>query len=64
MEVSAHYLDGRKIDPKRAQAQRKDGKMFVGGVKSDTDDDKIKEYFSKFGEVSGLLRKTTRCCKR
>ena len=51
MEVSAHYLHGRKIDSKRAQAQRKDGKMFVSGVKSDTDDEKIKEYFSKFEDI-------------
>ena len=44
-------LDGRKIDPKRAEAIRKDGKLFVGGIKTETDNEKIKEYFSNFGEV-------------
>ena len=51
MDCPSHYLDGRKIDPKRAQALRKDGKMFVGGIKPETDNETVKEYFSKFGEV-------------
>ena len=47
-----HMLDGRVIDPKRAKALKKDHKLFVGGLNPDTPTEVIKEYFSKFGEVS------------
>ncbi|CAK8687826.1 unnamed protein product [Clavelina lepadiformis] len=51
IDETNHYLDGRKIDPKRAQAQRKDGKLFVGKVDPETDNEKLKEHFSQFGEI-------------
>ena len=38
-ESGPHNLDGRKIDPKKAE--RRDGKMFVGGVKGETSDETI-----------------------
>lgn len=53
-----HYLDGRKIDPKKAQAIRKDGKLFVGGISTDTDNDKVKTYFEAFGEIEAFERPT------
>ena len=44
-ESGPHNLDGRKIDPKKAE--RRDGKMFVGGVKGETSDETIiVSYFS------------------
>jgi len=49
-----HELDGKKIDPKKAQ--RRDGKMFVGGVLPATSDDEIKAYFEQFGEVEEIIR--------
>ncbi|CAG5114304.1 Oidioi.mRNA.OKI2018_I69.chr2.g8364.t1.cds [Oikopleura dioica] len=49
-----HELDGKKIDPKKAQ--RRDGKMFVGGVLPATTDDEIKAYFEQFGEVEEIIR--------
>lgn len=27
------------------------GKLFIGGISWDTDEERIKEYFSTFGEV-------------
>lgn len=53
-----HFLDGRKIDPKRAQAIRKDGKLFVGGISTETDNDKVKTYFEQFGEIEAFERPT------
>jgi len=53
-----HFLDGRKIDPKRAQAIRKDGKLFVGGISTETDNDKVKSYFEAFGEIEAFERPT------
>jgi len=53
-----HFLDGRKIDPKRAQAIRKDGKLFVGGISTETDNDKVKAYFEVFGEIEAFERPT------
>jgi len=54
VEAAPHQLDGRKIDPKKAE--RRDGKMFVGGVKGETTDDTIIEYFEKFGMVETVDR--------
>lgn len=58
LSTCEHLLDGRKIDPKRAEAIRKDGKLFVGGIKTETDNEKIKEYFSNFGEIETMERPT------
>lgn len=52
---SQHLLDGRAIDPKPAKAQKKDTKLFVGGLNPDTEDDKIVEHFKKWGEVSSSI---------
>jgi len=49
-----HILDGKKIDPKKAE--RRDGKMFVGGILAETTDQTIKDYFSKYGEVEAVDR--------
>lgn len=54
LAVQHHNLDGKKIDPKKAE--RRDGKMFVGGVKADTTDETIKMYFSQFGDVETVDR--------
>jgi len=59
-----HFLDGRKIDPKPAQALRKDGKLFVGGISTDTDNDTIKEHFSKFGEIEVFERPVDKMTKK
>jgi len=54
LDAAPHSLDGRKIDPKKAE--RRDGKMFVGGVKGETSDEAIIEYFEKFGIVETVDR--------
>jgi len=54
VQQHAHELDGKKIDPKKAE--RRDGKMFVGGVKPETDDEVVRAYFSQYGEVEEVIR--------
>ncbi|XP_075910919.1 heterogeneous nuclear ribonucleoprotein D-like isoform X2 [Petromyzon marinus] len=51
-----HKLDGRVIDPKRAKAMRREPvkKVFVGGMSPDTPEDKIREYFSSYGEIEAI----------
>uniref|UniRef100_A0A1A8ECB4 Heterogeneous nuclear ribonucleoprotein D n=1 Tax=Nothobranchius kadleci TaxID=1051664 RepID=A0A1A8ECB4_NOTKA len=49
-----HKLNGKVIDPKRAKAMKTKEpvtKIFVGGLSPDTHEDKVREYFSAFGEV-------------
>uniref|UniRef100_A0A8C4RAX1 Heteroous nuclear ribonucleoprotein A/B n=1 Tax=Eptatretus burgeri TaxID=7764 RepID=A0A8C4RAX1_EPTBU len=55
LALKDHRLDSRVIDPKRAKAMKKEPvKIFVGGVSPDTEEDKIREYFSTFGEVEAI----------
>ena len=49
-----HNLDGKRIDPKNAS---KKAKIFVGGLKPDTTDEAIKEYFTtNHGEIESFER--------
>ncbi|XP_019908849.2 heterogeneous nuclear ribonucleoprotein D0 isoform X2 [Esox lucius] len=48
-----HKLNGKVIDPKKAKAMKNKEpirKVFVGGLSPDTPEEKIREYFSAFGE--------------
>lgn len=54
LDQKEHRLDGRVIDPKKAMAMKKDPvkKIFVGGLNPEATEEKIREYFGEFGEVS------------
>jgi RNA recognition motif-containing protein len=56
LDQKEHRLDGRVIDPKKAMAMKKDPvkKIFVGGLNPEATEEKIREYFGEFGEVSGV----------
>ena len=45
-----HAINSKKVDVKRAKA--KPGKIFVGGLTTELQDDDIKSYFAKFGNVT------------
>lgn len=50
-----HKLNGKVIDPKKAKAMKSKEpvkKIFVGGLSPDTPEEKVREYFCAFGEVS------------
>jgi len=64
IKQSNHFLDGRKIDPKPAQALRKDGKLFAGGISTETDNDKIKAHFEQFGEIEVFERPVDKMTKK
>ncbi|XP_034047467.1 heterogeneous nuclear ribonucleoprotein D0 [Thalassophryne amazonica] len=52
-----HKLNGKVIDPKKAKAMKSKEqvkKIFIGGLSPDTPEDKVKEYFSTFGEVESI----------
>ncbi|CAK8682731.1 uncharacterized protein LOC143470186 isoform X2 [Clavelina lepadiformis] len=60
MDERPHKLDGRTVTPKRAVSREdseKPGahatvkKIFVGGIKEDTTEPMLREYFQKFGTV-------------
>ncbi|KAF5397901.1 hypothetical protein PHET_08913 [Paragonimus heterotremus] len=53
--VSEHWLNNKKIDPKKAKPSREHlRKVFVGGIDPDVTEDQIREYFSAFGKVESL----------
>lgn len=48
-----HNLDGKRIDPKKAT---KNSKIFIGGIKPETTNETLEEYFTTFGEVESIDR--------
>jgi len=64
MDKRPHTLDGRTISPKRAvskeETEKNNGalsqvkKIFVGGIKEDTEEEHIREVFRKFGEIESI----------
>ncbi|CAF1058295.1 unnamed protein product [Adineta steineri] len=61
MAARPHVLDSREIEPKRAIPREESGKpesalsakkLFVGGIREGTiNEDDLKEYFSKYGNI-------------
>lgn len=45
-----HAINSKKVDVKRAKA--KPGKIFVGGLVPELEDEQIKTYFAQFGNVT------------
>lgn len=46
-----HYIQKRKVDPKRVSKKAQHGKIFVGGLTPEISDDDIKGYFSQYGTI-------------
>ncbi|KAI8146827.1 hypothetical protein BJV82DRAFT_600033 [Fennellomyces sp. T-0311] len=58
-----HYLDGKRIDPKRAiprEEQDKTEKIFVGGISPEVDEDEFRDFFTQFGKVIDATLMTDR----
>ncbi len=62
-----HTVDGKTVETKRATPREEFGKpeagqtvkkVFVGGLKEDTEDEDLREYFSQFGHVTSVTRLT------
>ncbi|XP_078465198.1 heterogeneous nuclear ribonucleoproteins A2/B1-like isoform X2 [Lampetra fluviatilis] len=62
MQARPHTVDGRVVEAKRA-VPRDDSrpgiqvtvkKLFVGGIKDNTDESHLRDYFSKFGRVESV----------
>ncbi|XP_043479582.1 RNA-binding protein squid-like [Leptopilina heterotoma] len=49
-----HYINKRKVDPKRVSKKAQHGKIFVGGLTPDITDDDIKTHFGQYGTVVEL----------
>merc|ERR1712096_213905 len=46
LQAEKHELNGGKVEPKKCE--KKEGKMFVGGIKSSTEDDVVKAHFETY----------------
>lgn len=56
LSENEHKINGKKVDPKYAVEQKRDGKIFVGGLRSETTDEAVKSYFETFGPVENIER--------
>ncbi|XP_058790934.1 uncharacterized protein LOC131664084 [Phymastichus coffea] len=46
-----HIINNKKVDPKKAKAKARHGKIFVGGLSTELSDDDIKNFFIQFGTI-------------
>ncbi|KAM9785497.1 heterogeneous nuclear ribonucleoprotein A1-like [Neosynchiropus ocellatus] len=60
MAARPHKVDGRVVEPKRAVSREDSNrpgahvnvkKIFVGGIKEDTEESHLRDYFEKFGKI-------------
>uniref|UniRef100_H3C016 Heterogeneous nuclear ribonucleoprotein A1b n=1 Tax=Tetraodon nigroviridis TaxID=99883 RepID=H3C016_TETNG len=60
MGARPHKVDGRVVEPKRAVSREDSNrpgahvtvkKIFVGGIKEDTEESHIRDYFERFGKI-------------
>ncbi|KAM4610705.1 heterogeneous nuclear ribonucleoprotein A1b isoform 2-T2 [Polymixia lowei] len=60
MDARPHKVDGRLVEPKRAVSREDSNrpgahvtvkKIFVGGIKEDTEESHLREYFEQFGKI-------------
>uniref|UniRef100_A0A4W3JCE5 RRM domain-containing protein n=1 Tax=Callorhinchus milii TaxID=7868 RepID=A0A4W3JCE5_CALMI len=69
MTARPHKVDGRIVEPKRAVSREdstKPGahltvkKIFVGGIKEDTEEYNLRDYFEKYGKIENIEVMTDR----
>jgi len=53
-EVDDHFLDGRKIYPKRQRPHKYEPSLFVRDLPKDTTVSRVEEYFSTYGEIEHI----------
>jgi len=51
LQSGDHYIQNRKVDPKRVSKKPQHGKIFVGGLIPEITDEDVKNYFSKYGTI-------------
>uniref|UniRef100_A0A8I3PHV7 Uncharacterized protein n=2 Tax=Canis lupus familiaris TaxID=9615 RepID=A0A8I3PHV7_CANLF len=69
MQPRSHKVDGRVVEPKRA-VSREDSqrpgahltvrKIFVGGIKEDTEEHHLRDYFKQYGKIEVIEIMTDR----
>ncbi|XP_051515284.1 heterogeneous nuclear ribonucleoprotein A1b [Myxocyprinus asiaticus] len=63
MDARPHKVDGRLVEPKRAVSREDSNKpfahttvkkIFVGGIKDDTEEHHLRDYFTDFGKIEAI----------
>lgn len=54
LNAGPHSVKNKVIDPRKAKSKTNSKKIFVGGVDSNTAEEELKEYFSRYGKVDGI----------
>lgn len=54
LEVGEIKIGGRKVDPRRITKTTVPGKLFVGGITAELNEEKLREYFEQYGQIKEI----------
>ena len=55
-QKTLHRINDKTIDPKLAESPKVSAKIFIGGLRAETDENILRNYFKRFGRIRSIER--------